>query len=90
MRPGKRGGGGCAPSFPEQYEHAPRVLYFLHLRSQGFGMPLGNGVAGDLYLRFVVEFPTSEVVASWGPEERKTLEDLLPAKNKCKPEKEVG
>lgn len=53
-------------------------------------MPLGNGVAGDLYLRFVVEFPTSEVVASWGPEERKTLEDLLPAKNKCKPEKEVG
>lgn len=52
-------------------------------------MPLGEGVAGDLYLRFDVEFPTSEAVAAWGPEERKTVEDLLPAKPKCTTDKRV-
>ena len=52
-------------------------------------MPLGKGVAGDLYLRFDVEFPSSEAAAAWGPEELKALEDLLPAKPKCPTEKRV-
>ncbi|CAM9599008.1 unnamed protein product [Ascophyllum nodosum] len=46
----------------------------------GCGMPIGQGVKGDLYLRFAVEFPSAEASFAWGSEERKTLEDLLPPK----------
>lgn len=45
-------------------------------------MPLGERGTGDLYLRFVVEFPKDEAAAAWGEEGRKALEDLLPPKPK--------
>lgn len=52
-------------------------------------MPLGEGVAGDLYLRFAVEFPSETVAGSWSKEERKALQDLLPTKPKFPREKRV-
>lgn len=56
---------------------------------KGCGMPVGEGVSGDLYLRFVVEFPNEEAIAMWGYEERKALEELLPAKPTFPREKRV-
>eukprot|EP00903_Cladosiphon_okamuranus_P018242 g16781.t1 len=53
----------------------------------GCGMPLGERGTGDLYLRFVVEFPKDEAVAAWGEKGRKVLEDLLPPKPKYPKEK---
>ncbi len=44
---------------------------------------------GDLYLRFVVEFPGEEASAAWGEEERQALQDLLPPKPKFPKEKPV-
>ena len=52
-------------------------------------MPIGQGVKGDLYLRFAVEFPSAEASFAWGSEERKTLEDLLPPKPSFPREKRV-
>lgn len=43
-------------------------------------MPRGGGLVGDLYVRFVVEFPNSKACALWGEEGRRTLEELLPEK----------
>eukprot|EP00752_Nemacystus_decipiens_P012564 g11127.t1 len=54
----------------------------------GCGMPLGERGTGDLYLRFVVEFPKDEAAAAWGEEGRKTLQDLLPPKPKYPKEKQ--
>ncbi|CAM9245878.1 unnamed protein product, partial [Ectocarpus sp. 8 AP-2014] len=53
----------------------------------GCGMPVGERQKGDLYLRFVVEFPSEEASAAWSEEERKSLQDLLPPKPKFPKEK---
>ncbi|CAM9264821.1 unnamed protein product [Ectocarpus sp. 4 AP-2014] len=53
----------------------------------GCGMPVGERQKGDLYLRFVVEFPSEEVSSAWSEEERNSLQDLLPPKPKSPKEK---